>query len=252
MRPRGAWRPLLGALVVLLLLGILVDVGARLLTQTWLSAQLRRTLDLPERPSIRLSGFPFLFQVARGRIDRAELDADAVQAQELVLRDVSLELEGIAFSAGDLFRTGTDTVEARRGMARGVVGEEDLTAYLVARNVRLEVTFLRRRVRVTGTFTAGGRDAIATAEGPLVLDGDEVVFMAEEVDVEGAFGVPPEQLSFRVGLPSLGRGVSYHALAVRPAGATVEVRLRDAVVDLTPEDPDEPEDEPEPEEEPEG
>ena len=54
--------------------------------------------DLSTSPDVELDGFPFLFSVARGRLDSASVAIEDYTVEGLVVREATLDLDGVDFA----------------------------------------------------------------------------------------------------------------------------------------------------------
>src|SRR5262245_31103251 len=86
-------------LVTLSVVLVAADAGLRTLSQFYISRSIQRSLDLPERPSVSLGGFPFSVRLLSGDIPSVTVRARDVTAQGLKLERVDLNLNGVDMSA---------------------------------------------------------------------------------------------------------------------------------------------------------
>ncbi|MFC7403562.1 DUF2993 domain-containing protein [Georgenia alba] len=97
-------RPTRGVLLVLLLVLLLVvvlvaDRATHARTEARISGELARSLDLQEPPAVTVDGFPFLTQVAAGRLGSVRAQAEDVTIDT---PDGSLGLHGVRAHARDV------------------------------------------------------------------------------------------------------------------------------------------------------
>ncbi|HEX6208695.1 MAG TPA: DUF2993 domain-containing protein [Actinomycetota bacterium] len=230
--PRGPGRAILITVLVLLLLAVAVDLGLRFLAERWLEDRVRQTLALERRPDLDIGGFPFVTQFVRGEVERVDVTLRDLRVQGLHLDEVTIGLRRVAFDRVDVLAGRSGSVRVRRGAATVEIDEPTLNGVLRDRGLPVSVELLGPRVRATSRIEVEGRRATASAEGTLDLEGTTLVFDPGEVSVEGAFGVPPAALAFRVDLPLLFPGLTYEDVRVREAVLALRADLDDTVLDL--------------------
>jgi hypothetical protein len=86
-------------LLVIALLFVAGDTAARSFAGGEIEDQLASALDLGDEPQVDIGGFPFLWEVLRGRFDEVTISSDQVATKEIDLTDVSLTLSDVRFSA---------------------------------------------------------------------------------------------------------------------------------------------------------
>ncbi len=105
-------------LVLLLLVAVGVDFGAKYYAEQRVATALRQEQGLAVDPSVSIQGFPFLTQLARGRYTQVDLAAAGVDAPNsgpitvsAALRDVALPASQLLSGSIGTFTVGTlDTV----------------------------------------------------------------------------------------------------------------------------------------------
>ncbi len=221
---RGPGRAIVIVLLVLAAIGIGVDAGARAVAESRLASSVQAALDLPEEPDIELQGFPFLLQVARGRLEALEVQLDDVDAEGLNLDHVTLSFEELTFDRVALLR-GSGTVSVSSGSAQAVVTEDDLSTYLQEEGTPVRVRLDGPDIRVTTRISTGEQTTTATAQGPVRVEDGRLVFSPDQVKVEGSVGVPAAALAFDVVLPDLVPGIRYGSVLVNDGIAAIEADL---------------------------
>lgn len=216
-------------LAVLAALFLAADVGLRLWAQAALAARIGQSLGTSAQPELDLDGFPFLFQVAAGRFDGVEIEAEAVDAEGLVLRDVALDLRDVSFSMGALL-DGTGTFRAERGSGQAMVTDEDLSSFVQTQGHPVDVRFEGRGVRVLTTLSVGPDQVEVSATGPLELRRGRLRFRPRTVRAGGTIAVPASAFAIDVPLPTLLPGLRYERLVVRRGTAELHVEINNAVI----------------------
>lgn len=230
--PRGPGRAILISLLVLLLLVVAVDLGLRFLAERWLGDRVEQTLALEARPDLDIGGFPFLTQFVRGELEEVDLTLRDLRVRGLSLDEVTIGLRNVVFDRADILTGRPGSVRVRRGRATVEIDEPTLNGILRDEGVPVTVELLGPRVRASSRIEVEGQEATATSEGTLALEGTTLVFDPGEVTVDGAFGVPPAALAFRVDLPPLFPGLTYEDVRVREAVLALRADLDDTVLDL--------------------
>jgi hypothetical protein len=221
---RGPGRTIFMVLAVLAVIGVGLDAGARAVAEARLASSVQSALDLPDRPDIELQGFPFLLQVARGRLEALEVELDDVDADGLNLDRVTLSFEELTFDRAVLLR-GSGNVSVSSGGAQAVVTEDDLSTYLQEGGTPVRVRLDGPGIRVSTRISTGEQTTSATAVGTVRVEEGHLVFAPEDVEVEGTVGVPPAALAFDIVLPQLVPGIRYESVLVNDGIAAIEANL---------------------------
>jgi hypothetical protein len=220
--------------VTLLVLGAVVaaaDFGTRALAEARLAAGMRDSLGLAEAPELELAGFPFLLQVARGRLERVSMDLPDVTLDGLRFDRVTLSLEDLDFDGLELLG-GAGEVAVGGGRAEAVLSQDTVSAYLQDRGTPVLVRLPGPGVRVSTRISHGGDTTTATAEGRIGVEEATLVFSPDRVDIEGSVGVPAAALAFEVPLPDVVRGMRYETVSVHDGIAAIEASVDEARLDL--------------------
>ena len=227
-------RRLLVVSVVLLALLLVADrVGAALAGRA-IAAELQSSGMLPARPDVTVGGFPFLTQALGGQYRSIDVEAADVPAEQVTLRALSAELEGVEVPLSDALSGQVGAVPVERVEARVLLGYDDLSRRSGDRE--LTVSPDGDRLRVRGSARVLGREVMATAVSRVELEGDEVVVTAESYDLgnstanalvtralEGGF-------DYRFRLTGLPYGLEVTGLQVRPDGLSVTATAADTVL----------------------
>lgn len=225
---RGRW--ILPVLLVLFMVGAGADIGLRLWSQARLASDLQISLGLDRRPELRLEGFPFLLQVARGRLQQVRFEAGNVPAEGFRVERVDLTLRDVRFPRRALLTGGTGRARAAEGEGEAEITEGALEAFLQDQGFPVGVEFLGPRVRVSTSVRVGNRRTDARSEARVELDDGTLVFDPRRVEIDGIVGIPPSALAFSVPLPELLPGVSYQDVEVGEGRAVLRLRVQDAVI----------------------
>ena len=150
----GPGRRILITLLVLAVVGIGADAGARAMAESRLASSVQDSLGLEEKPDIELEGFPFLLQVARGRLEAISVEVTNVDVEGLPLDRVTLHLDDLAFDVGALLR-GSGAAEASAGSAQAVITEDQLSRYLQDSGTPVLVKLPGPGIRVSTRISTG-------------------------------------------------------------------------------------------------
>lgn len=159
-------RHLIVAALVLLLVAALFVVADRVvqrLAQDRIAAEIQSQLGTPEPPDVDLGPFPFLTEIATGRVESAHVTAAEValpNSNGATVRDVDATFSGI---------TGSDRfarIVADRGTATGMLSYPSLSAL-----TGLDLQYAGPdRVQVRFDTTVGSYPVAGTVTGRPVLD----------------------------------------------------------------------------------
>lgn len=111
-------RKLLGFVVVLAVLLVGADFGARYLAVRQVGDAVQTRLGLAERPDVAISGFPFLTQAVQGRYDSIRATLPAVTVGPLGAVRVAVVLNGVRLPLSDAISGDVDRLVADTGRVR--------------------------------------------------------------------------------------------------------------------------------------
>jgi LmeA-like phospholipid-binding len=203
-------RKVLVAVAVVVAVLVAADFGLRLLADLLVARELQSALSLSERPSVSLSGFPFIPELIRGNVPSVTVyTRGPVTIGELPLREVTLTLRDVSFSPRQLV-AGTGTrIHAKSGEGTAQFTQGDLNA-AVRGSIPVRVLFRSGKVVVRADQSS--QELTAT---PSISDGRLVLTPARP-----AF--PPVD----VRLPEIVDGITYESVRIEGATATLSFTLR--------------------------
>ena len=212
---RVVGRVLIG-LIIAAVVFILLDVGARLWAESYVSDELQSSLQLTAKPSVSFGGIAFIPSLLGGDIDAASVEAGSVQAGPVRFGRVKLTLRNIDFSLGRLLLQRSETITAHAGDGSANVTDLQLTRAFQSQGVRVRVRFTSKdRVRVAGLGLPGPMTVVPSiAQGALVL-------APANPDASG-------NTAFRIRLPQLVDGLTYRSLSIRDGVGVLLFDIRDA------------------------
>jgi hypothetical protein len=129
------------AVAIIVLALLVADFGARRYEETRVAHSVQSSLHLRTEPDVSLHGFPFISELAQGKISSANISADRIPEGSLTFSDVHLFLIDLTFSVRQLLKGNLHAVHAIRGVGRAAVTEGSLNAFLGAHGVPFDLAF---------------------------------------------------------------------------------------------------------------
>ncbi len=178
-------------------LWVLVGIAALAAVWTWVpSAVVQRQVAAVLRDrlepvgSVTVRARATLAGLARGRINRIEIDARGARVGEVTAERLAATLEGLSFRRGPGGVVVITAVDS--GMARIEITQADLERYLRDRRVESpSVSIGETGVEATGGMRIGPIQATARLRGQFfAVDDRDVYFRVASLDVSGA-DIPP-------------------------------------------------------------
>jgi hypothetical protein len=214
-------------LVVLLLgLGVAADRVAVGVAESQVSTRLGDSGALHGRPSVDITGFPFLTQAFAGRYDDVRIALTAAELGQPTGTRADISLHGVHVPLSSVLSGSVTKVPVDR-----IDGTATLSYALLAARVGPGTTLVREGngLRITRTASVLGQSFPLTAAGTLSLRGRDIV-----IDVQKASGagvqVPgfvldqaTRLLDLRYQVPALPFGLTL--TSVRPAAGGVDVGI---------------------------
>jgi LmeA-like phospholipid-binding len=127
------------AIIVVVLLA--ADFGVRRYEEIQIAHSVQSSLDLRSEPDVSLHGFPFISELARGKISSATVLSSRIPEGSLTFSDVHLLLIDLSFSVRQLLKGNLHAVHALRGVGRAAVTEASINAFLSAHGVPFDLAF---------------------------------------------------------------------------------------------------------------
>jgi len=205
---------------VLLVLALVGDRVAAHAAQSAVATRMQSEAPLPDKPTVRVHGFPFLTQLFGGRYTDVELTAHQVTARQLSNLSVHAHLQGLHVPFSDLTSGRIDEVPVDHVQGTVAVPYDE-----IARAVRLpglSVTGSGDSVQVAGQVTALGQTFTASAHARLEVRDGTVVVTADHARVVGVrlpaalLPVVERGLSFAVPVQSLPFGLRLTGVEAAP------------------------------------
>lgn len=234
-RTHSALRSTVIAVLVLLLIAVGIDQGARLIVQSAAASRFQSSEHLPSKPSIRVMGFPFLTQLARRRFDHVRVSANGLvlsqSSSSLRITSLTADLYGLTV-ASDL-----SSAVTRSGTGTALISYPDLSRY-----AGVTVSYAGAGQRGHGRVQAGKTISVlgqsisgtVTAE-PTVSGQNEIAFNDPQLNVGGA--TVPQAITdqFNGLLPPLSlrrlpNGLVVRGVTAQPDGVLVTLAATDVTV----------------------
>ncbi|HYP23210.1 MAG TPA: DUF2993 domain-containing protein [Actinomycetota bacterium] len=227
---------LLRALVVLVVLLVAVDFGAKLLVENLASRALSNRRGVNGSVDVSFGGFPFLLALKDRRFGNVTIEADDVRSggfmtasapspqSEVRMDSVRLELEDVAVS-GQVWRDdGDGRVSATSGGGSAVLSQSALNK-MVPPEYSSKLTLRDGSVRVVANTAQFGTHEAEVAEDQVRLEGDagSGTLVVEAAAPVGAITIP---------LPTLIDGVVFEDIDVRRGELELMFSVRDVSLEL--------------------
>jgi LmeA-like phospholipid-binding len=220
-------RKLLIAVVVLLILGVAADFAAARVFEDRVTEVLQREYDLDRRPVVQVRDFPFLPQLATGRLENVDVAADDVQAGGVTAARLVLHLHDVRVPR-DVLLGERGRVEVGRADGQVELTEAEVNRLLADRAPGASLDVGEDGVRVRLRTELLGQPVEAVATGRLSVSRGAIAFAPETVELGGLDPALESQvaplLAVRVPLPELPAGLRLEGVDTRPGTVVVTGR----------------------------
>ena len=199
--------------LVLVVLLVVADFGARILVENLAGRALASRRGFNGDVDVGFDGFPFLLNLKDRHFEGVTVSAEDVRSSglaedvvlgpgsEVQLDEVTVEMRDVSI-AGDLWGDDPDRkIAAAGGSGTAVMGGAALNR-LVPEEYDLRLTLLESRVRVTGTIPPAGEQSVEVPAGQVRLEGSALV--VEAPAPVGAITIPIPELVDGMTLESVG------------------------------------------------
>jgi hypothetical protein len=205
----------LGIVLALLLLG---DSAARHYEESQVASSIKTSLSLSAEPHVALRGFPFILELAHGKISSATLAANRITAGSVTFSNIHLLLHNLRFSIDELLKGRLAAIHASGGIGDASINTASVNAFLRAHGAPFQVSFEGgRTVAKIGPLSAGINVTMKIVNGSLLLS---------------AGSGPLPQLS--IPLPPIFRNLSYGAVRAGTGRLILDFHLLHPTLDLRP------------------
>ena len=221
-------RKLLIAAVVLLILGVAADFAAARVFEDRVTEVIQREYGLDRRPVVQVRDFPFLPNLATGRLENVDVAATDVQAGGVTAARLVLHLHDVRVPR-DVLLGERGRVEVGRADGQVELTEAEVNRLLADRlpGASLDVGDDGVRVRLRTELLGQPVEAVAT--GRLGASRGAIAFAPEKVELGGGLDPALESqvaplLAVRVPLPELPAGLRLEGVDTRPGTVIVTGR----------------------------
>jgi hypothetical protein len=135
---RGKTAILLLVLVVLL---FFADQTARHYEESQVGRSIKSSLNLDAQPEVDLRGFPFLTEMAGGRISSARVAVSSLTERGIRFSDIRVLFADLRFSFQQFLKGNLRAIRADSGVGTASVKQSDLNAFLRAHAVPFTLAF---------------------------------------------------------------------------------------------------------------
>lgn len=227
---------LVRVLVVLIVLAVVVDFGAKLLVENLAARALSSRRGVSGSVDVSFGGFPFLLALMDRSFGSVTVEADDVRgggfttaqgvgpASEARMESVRLELEDVTIE-GDVWRDDSDgRVSATSGDGSATLSQNALNR-MVPGEYSARLTLRDGTIRVTASAAQLGTQEVEVAEDRIRLEAGEGsgTLIIEAPAPVGAITIP---------LPALVDGVVFDGFDVRAGELDLDFEVRDVNLEL--------------------
>lgn len=159
---------------MILALLLVADRVGQMVVEGLVKDQIQKSLATPDKPSVDISGFPFLPQIISQKFDDITVDLRDADAGQIRVERVSAVLKGVK-------REGPGArVDSLSGTGRisYAAATEAAGGYAVSYGGK-------NLVKISGQVRFAGQTRTASASGKPRIDGNELVIRPEKVTVDG-------------------------------------------------------------------
>lgn len=160
-------RRTLAVLIVLVGLAVAADYAAAAATESVVSHEMRRQLNLADDPSVRINNFPFLTQAVSGRYRSIDVTAEHVTVGPLRDVQVRTQLRDVTAPLSQLL-SGSRTVAVREAEGTVRIGAPDIEQLLRGRSSAVTVD----KLYIDGIDDKGLEQAVEDGADPALLQID--------------------------------------------------------------------------------
>lgn len=217
-------RRLLITIVVIIGLLVVADRVALATAQSQLAAEVQTEENLPDKPAIKLLGFPFLTQAVGGEYDGGRLEIHNLRTEKLLVNKLVIDLREVKVPLSDLISGGVSAVPVGKVTGVAMVSYAELAKATGVPGLRispkgdkLELTFAVEQFGTSTPVVATARIGVA-----------ENAVRMTSVQIQGS--AVPEQVT----AAALNQVQSSLAFGVLPYGLKVsDVRVAETGVEVS-------------------
>lgn len=177
-------RALLGTIVVLALLVVGADIGARLFAQSQAEKALRENYSAAADPTVQIRGFSFLLQAFQGDYSHIELSSPDVTLGALTNVQVHIDLHDVSLPLSDAISGDTSSMVARRADFQATIPAASLGDALDQENLTITPT-ADGLVQIGTTVTVAGQTIPVTVAASASISNGSLSLTAKLISAAG-------------------------------------------------------------------
>lgn len=222
-------KKLLIAVAVLAVLFVAADRIAVAVAENQISGRIATAYGLSNKPSVSISGFPFLTQVVTGDYQQINVSAPKIQAGDVSLRDLSAHFTGVHAKLSQVIGHGPADITADQATGSAVVPFTEISQRLPH---GLELKPSGKRITVSFSMRCGGKQVPLSASVAVKVAGSALILTPAAVGTSGC-GLPVSAYSsaLRIALPltELPFHLRLTSVNVTPTGLQIGVSARNVL-----------------------
>ena len=219
-------RKLIVFLVVVVLLLVGADRGAKYAAQSAISKQLASSYDLDPAPKVTIHGFPFLTQAINGTYDQIDVEMPEVTHDSVRVQNVHAQLFGVHAPISEVI-SNARSITASRATGTGLVPFDIVKKRLPD---GFKVKESGGDLMLSGKARALGISVPVKAKLRLSVGGEGVVAKPEKITVANGRvpgSVVAGQLGFVVPVQNLPMHLKVRRVSVKPNGIQISASASD-------------------------
>ncbi len=221
-------RRLLIAVIVLAGLLVVADRVAVVVADRQIASRVQSAYNLPSKPSVSVTGFPFLTQVASGDYHQIDVSIGSLSTDGVQVNGLTAQLNGVRAPFRDLFGHGSASITAAQVTGSGTVPFSSVRSHL-PRGVELSQD--GEALRLAGTVSYLGVTVPVSADATLAADGSGIAVTPTRISVASGSSALSSaiagQFRFVVPVTGLPLHLEVRSVSVVPGGVRVGASAAD-------------------------
>ncbi len=221
-------RRLLIAVIVLAGLLVVADRVAVVVADRQIASRVQSAYNLPSKPSVSVTGFPFLTQVASGDYHQIDVSIGSLSTDGVQVNGLTAQLNGVRAPFRDLFGHGSASITAAQVTGSGTVPFSSVRSHL-PRGVELSQD--GEALRLAGTVSYLGVTVPVSADATLAPDGSGIAVTPTRISVASGSSALSSAIAgrFRFVVPVTGLPLHLvvRSVSVVPGGVRVGASAAD-------------------------
>ncbi len=221
-------RRLLIAVIVLAGLLVVADRVAVVVADRQIASRVQSAYNLPSKPSVSVTGFPFLTQVASGDYHQIDVSIGSLSTDGVQVNGLTAQLNGVRAPFRDLFGHGSASITAAQVTGSGTVPFSSVRSHL-PRGVELSQD--GEALRLAGTVSYLGVTVPVSADATLAPDGSGIAVTPTRISVASGSSALSSaiagQFRFVVPVTGLPLHLEVRSVSVVPGGVRVGASAAD-------------------------